>query len=53
MSTFKSIRHLKMAAKHSSDAIVSLRHFEDAVRKIKTQRETKPGEPVASLAHYR
>jgi len=26
---------------------------EDAVRKIKTQRETKPGEPVASLAHYR
>src|SRR6266496_840054 len=41
------------AAKHSSDAIVSLRHFEDAVRKIKTQRETKPGEPVASLAHYR
>ena len=41
------------AAKHSSDAIVSLRHFEDVVRKIKTQRETKPGEPVASLAHYR
>jgi transitional endoplasmic reticulum ATPase len=41
------------AAKHSSDALVSLRHFEDAVRKIKTQRETKPGEPVASLAHYR
>jgi len=41
------------AAKHSSDAIVSLRHFENAVRKIKTQRETKPGEPVASLAHYR
>jgi transitional endoplasmic reticulum ATPase len=41
------------AAKHSSDALVSLKHFEDAVRKIKTQRETKPGEPVASLAHYR
>ncbi|HEX9317783.1 MAG TPA: CDC48 family AAA ATPase [Nitrososphaeraceae archaeon] len=41
------------AAKHSSDAVISLRHFEDAVKKIKTQRETKPGEPVATLMHYR
>jgi transitional endoplasmic reticulum ATPase len=40
------------AAKHSSEALVSLRHFEDAVRKIKIQRETKPKEPVASMAHY-
>src|SRR6266540_2755111 len=41
------------AAKHSSEALVSLRHFEDAVRKIMIQRETKPGEPVATLMHYR
>jgi transitional endoplasmic reticulum ATPase len=41
------------AAKHCSDALVSSRHFEDAIRKIKKQRETKPGEPVASLVQYR
>ncbi len=41
------------AAKHCSDAVVSSQHFEDAVRKIKTQRETKPGEPIASMVHYR
>ena len=40
------------AAKHCSDAVVSMQHFEDAVRKIKTQRETKPAEPVARMAHY-
>jgi transitional endoplasmic reticulum ATPase len=40
------------AAKNTSRAIVSMQHFEDAVKKIKTQRETKPGETVA-LSHYR
>jgi transitional endoplasmic reticulum ATPase len=40
------------AVKNTSDAIVSMQHFEDAVKKIKTQRETKPGEAV-TLSHYR
>ena len=40
------------AAKHCSDAVILMQHFEDAVRKIKTQRETKPAEPVARMAHY-
>ena len=40
------------AAKNTSRAIVSMQHFEDAVKKIKTQRETKLGEKVA-LSHYR
>jgi transitional endoplasmic reticulum ATPase len=40
------------AAKNTSKAIVLMQHFEDAVKKIKTQRETKPGETVA-LSHYR
>jgi transitional endoplasmic reticulum ATPase len=40
------------AAKHSSEALVSLRHFEDAIRKIILQRETKPKEAVASMAHF-
>jgi transitional endoplasmic reticulum ATPase len=41
------------ATKHSSEALVSQRHFDDAVRKIKKQRETKPGEPVTNLVQYR
>ena len=40
------------AAKNSSYALVTMRHFEDAVKKIKTQRETKPREAV-TLSHYR
>src|ERR671921_824199 len=40
------------ALKNTSIAIVSMQHFEDALKKIKTQRETKPGETVA-LSHYR
>src|SRR5215212_1625738 len=40
------------AAKNTSKAIVSMQNFDDAVKKIKTQRETKPGETVA-LSHYR
>jgi len=41
------------AAKHTSDAVVSAQYFEDAVKKIKKQRETRPGEPIASMATYR
>jgi transitional endoplasmic reticulum ATPase len=40
------------AAKNTSKAIVSMQHFEEAVKKIKTQRETKLGQTVA-LSHYR
>ncbi|HET8686315.1 MAG TPA: CDC48 family AAA ATPase, partial [Methanosarcina sp.] len=32
------------AAKHSSEALVSMQHFEEAVKKIRIQREMKPGE---------
>jgi transitional endoplasmic reticulum ATPase len=41
------------AAKHASDALVSMRHFEDAVKKIKIQRERRPEERVTTLSHYR
>jgi transitional endoplasmic reticulum ATPase len=40
------------AVKNTSKAIVSMQNFEDAVKKIKIQRERKPGETVA-LSHYR
>jgi transitional endoplasmic reticulum ATPase len=40
------------AAKHASEAQVMMRHFEEAVKKIKTQREMKPNEKL-SLSHYR
>ncbi len=39
------------AAKHAAEAHVMLRHFEDAVRKIKTQREGKPTEKA--VPYYR
>jgi transitional endoplasmic reticulum ATPase len=41
------------AAKHTSEAVVSSQYFEEAVKKIKKQRETKPGEPVSSMLSYR
>ncbi|MFZ0329509.1 MAG: AAA family ATPase [Nitrososphaeraceae archaeon] len=41
------------AAKHASDALVSMRHFEDAVKKIKIQRERRPEERATTLSHYR
>ena len=50
-SIFKNTLHLKKAAKHTSDAVVSSQYFEEAVRKIKKQRDTRPGEPIASTAH--
>jgi transitional endoplasmic reticulum ATPase len=40
------------AAKHASEALVSMHHFEEAVRKIKKQREMKP-EEKANLVQYR
>ena len=40
------------AAKHASEAHVMMHHFEDAVKKIKTQRDTRPKETVA-LSYYR
>jgi transitional endoplasmic reticulum ATPase len=42
----------KEAAKHASEAHVMLRHFEEAVRKIKTQRQMKSNETL-SLSHFR
>jgi transitional endoplasmic reticulum ATPase len=41
------------AAKHVSEAIVSMHHFEEAVKKIKTQRDTKPGESLTAISHFR
>jgi transitional endoplasmic reticulum ATPase len=40
------------AAKHASEAHVLMRHFEEAVRKIKTQRQMKTNETL-SLSHFR
>lgn len=40
------------AAKHASEAHVMMRHFEEAVKKIKMQRDTRPKETLA-LSHYR
>ena len=44
---------LEEAANHTSDAVVSSQYFEEAVRKIKKQRETKPGETISSMVSYR
>jgi transitional endoplasmic reticulum ATPase len=40
------------AAKHAAEAHVMMRHFEEAVKKIKTQRDGKPGEKV-TVPYYR
>jgi len=40
------------AGKHAAEARVTMRHFEEAVKKIKIQREMKFGEKL-SLSHYR
>ena len=40
------------AAKHAAEAYIMMRHFEEAVKKIRTQRDTKPKEAMA-LSHYR
>ena len=39
------------AAKHSSEALVSMQHFEEAVKKIRIQRAMKPGEKI-TLPQY-
>lgn len=39
------------AAKHAAEAHVMMRHFEDAIKKIKTQREGKPAEKA--VPYYR
>src|ERR687889_773803 len=40
------------AAKHASEAYVLMRHFEESVKKIRTQRERKP-EETRALSYYR
>ncbi len=40
------------AAKHASEAHVLMRHFEEGVKKIRTQRERKP-EETRALSYYR
>ena len=40
------------AAKHASEAHVMMRHFEEAIKKIRTQRERKP-EETRALSYYR
>jgi len=40
------------AAKHTPEAGVTMRHFEEAVKKVRTQKEMKP-EEKASLSLYR
>jgi len=40
------------ATKHASEAHVTMKHFEDAVKKIKTQRDSKSGEKV-TVPYYR
>ena len=37
------------ASKHTMEAHVNMRHFEDAVRKVRTQRDMKPG---MKASHY-
>jgi transitional endoplasmic reticulum ATPase len=40
------------ALKHTSEARVSMRHFEDAVKNVRRQREMKPEEKT-NLSHFR
>ncbi|HEY3527233.1 MAG TPA: CDC48 family AAA ATPase [Nitrososphaeraceae archaeon] len=40
------------ASKHTMEASVTMRHFEDAVRKVRTQRDMKPG-MKDTLVHFR
>ena len=39
------------AAKHASEALVSMQHFQEAVKKIRIQREMKPGEKI-TMSQY-
>jgi transitional endoplasmic reticulum ATPase len=40
------------ARKNSGMAVVTMKHFEDAIRKVKTSRDGKPPERVA-VSYYR
>jgi transitional endoplasmic reticulum ATPase len=40
------------ASKHAMEAYVTMRHFEDAVRKVRSQRDMKPG-MKDTLVHFR
>jgi transitional endoplasmic reticulum ATPase len=40
------------ALKHTSEAFISLRHLEEAVKKVRRQREMKPEEKM-HISHYR
>ena len=40
------------AKKHATEASVTMKHFEDAIRKVKSSREGKPAERVA-VSYYR
>src|ERR687895_1577835 len=40
------------ASKHTMEAHVTMRHFEDAVKKVRTQRDMKPG-MKDTLVHFR
>jgi transitional endoplasmic reticulum ATPase len=40
------------AAKHVSEAFVSMENYIDAVKKIKKQRETQPGQKM-TVSYYR
>ena len=39
------------AFKHASEALVTIRHLEDAVKKVRRQREMKPEEKM-HISHY-
>jgi transitional endoplasmic reticulum ATPase len=39
------------AFKHASEALVTIRHLEDAVKKVRRQREMKPEEKIY-ISHY-
>jgi transitional endoplasmic reticulum ATPase len=40
------------AKKHATEAVVTMKHFEDAIRKVKSSREGKPVEKMA-VSYYR
>ncbi len=40
------------AKKHVSEAVVDMKHFEDAIRKVRSSRDGKPPERLA-VSYYR
>ncbi|MGI0086062.1 MAG: AAA family ATPase, partial [Nitrososphaerales archaeon] len=41
------------AKAHSSEAVVTMKHFESAIRKVKTSRDGRPVERAAAVSYYR